>query len=96
MALGLLIAVALLGAEGWVLWHVLCQQGRLLMRLEALETALPMSGLAPHGPVATALTEPPVSTPASVPPSALIAFPAAALDRAPAPLSPRQPRGRSN
>jgi hypothetical protein len=34
-----------------------------------------------------------VSTPASVPPSALIAFPAAALDRAPAPLEPTPAEG---
>src|SRR5919205_1048650 len=39
MALGLLIAGVLLAAAGWVLWHILHQHGRMLLRLEALEAA---------------------------------------------------------
>jgi hypothetical protein len=48
MILGLLIVIALLGASGWVLWHVLCQQGRLLLRLEARSAATVSDVAAPE------------------------------------------------
>ncbi len=43
---GVVVLVALVG-EGWLLWHVLRQQGRLLLRLEATEARLASAGLAP-------------------------------------------------
>src|SRR5438270_2171850 len=44
---GLLVLVLLL-AEGWLLLQVLSQQGRLLVRIEALEAHLTSSGVAPQ------------------------------------------------
>jgi len=41
------LLVALLGAVGWVLLQVLRQQGRLLVRIEALEAQLAAKGMAP-------------------------------------------------
>jgi peroxiredoxin/uncharacterized membrane protein YphA (DoxX/SURF4 family) len=46
------IAVAVAAAEGWFLLNLLQQQGRLLVRLEALETLLGMEGQAPQSPAA--------------------------------------------
>src|SRR5947207_15608589 len=46
-----LVVLALLIGEGWVLVHVLSQQGRLLLRIEALEGRLAAAGQAPS-PVA--------------------------------------------
>ncbi|HLZ57725.1 MAG TPA: MauE/DoxX family redox-associated membrane protein [Ktedonosporobacter sp.] len=43
--LGGAIMLAALVGEGWLLWHVLLQQGRLLLRLETLETRLTETGL---------------------------------------------------
>ena len=43
---GVVVLAALVG-EGWLLWHVLRQQGRLLLRLEAAEARLAEAGLAP-------------------------------------------------
>ena len=45
--IGGVIVLALLVGEGWLLWHVLRQQGRLLLRLEATEARLAEAGLAP-------------------------------------------------
>ena len=42
-----LVGLVLMAAEGWVLWQILRQQGRLLLRLDALETRLTSAGLAP-------------------------------------------------
>lgn len=39
------VVLALLIGEGWVLFHMLNQQGRLLLRLETLETRLAEAGL---------------------------------------------------
>jgi peroxiredoxin/uncharacterized membrane protein YphA (DoxX/SURF4 family) len=41
------VGLVLLAAEGWVLLQMLRQQGRLLLRLDALETRLASAGLAP-------------------------------------------------
>ena len=95
MALGLLIAGALLAAEGWVLWHVLRQQGRLLLRLEALEAELAASGLAPQpappGTAPGAVTGQPVGMSASASPSSLTPFPAvASVSRALATTEPSE------
>jgi thiol-disulfide isomerase/thioredoxin/arginine exporter protein ArgO len=40
------VGLALLAAEGWVLLQILRQQGRLLLRLEAIETHMTSAGLA--------------------------------------------------
>ena len=51
---GVLVGAVLVG-EGWVLLQVLNQQGRLLLRIEALEAMLGASGVAPQpGPAAAA------------------------------------------
>jgi len=47
--LGFLIVLALLLGSGWLLWQILRQQGRLLLRLEATEARLAEAGLAPLG-----------------------------------------------
>src|SRR5207245_7667441 len=44
---GVLI-VALVAVEGWALFHMMTQQGRLVLRLEALETQLASGGIAPQ------------------------------------------------
>jgi peroxiredoxin/uncharacterized membrane protein YphA (DoxX/SURF4 family) len=44
LAVGVLV-LALLVGEGWLLWQVMRQQGRLLLRLETLETRLAEAGL---------------------------------------------------
>src|SRR2546430_2590518 len=43
-----LVVLVLLFAGGWVLVHVLRQQGRLLLRIEALEAQLAANGMAPQ------------------------------------------------
>ena len=45
---GGVIVLAVLAAALWLLWHVLRQQGRLLLRLEEMETRLASAGLAPQ------------------------------------------------
>ena len=45
--IGGVVVLAVLVGEGWLLWHVLRQQGRLLLRLEATEARLAEAGLAP-------------------------------------------------
>jgi thiol-disulfide isomerase/thioredoxin len=42
-----LVGLILLAAEGWVLLQMLRQQGRLLLRLDAMDTRLTSAGLAP-------------------------------------------------
>jgi len=42
-----LVGLGLLAAEGWVLWQMLSQQGRLLLRLDALEARLTNNSLTP-------------------------------------------------
>jgi hypothetical protein len=75
MILGLLIALALLAASGWLLWHVLCQQGRLLLRLEALEAGSPakISNLAAPAGFAGGQTEQAGDTPIPASASSLTA-----------------------
>jgi peroxiredoxin/uncharacterized membrane protein YphA (DoxX/SURF4 family) len=46
------VVVALLALESWVLFHIVSQQGRLLLRIEAIEAQLAAKGLAPQ-PAAT-------------------------------------------
>jgi peroxiredoxin len=46
VAVGVVVLALLLG-EGWVLFQVMSQQGRLLLRIEALEARLAEAGLAP-------------------------------------------------
>ena len=58
---GLLVLVLLL-AGGWLLMHVLRQQGRLLLRIEALEAQLAASGVAPES-VASGQAAPVVGLP---------------------------------
>jgi peroxiredoxin/uncharacterized membrane protein YphA (DoxX/SURF4 family) len=62
------IGVALLAGESWVLVQVLSQQGRLLLRIEAIEAELAAKGIAPQSvPTGTApvpVTGLPVGTPA--------------------------------
>ena len=62
------VVVALLAVESWVLLKVLSQQGRLLLRLEAVEARLTESGLpplpAPTESAAPPVTGLPVGTPA--------------------------------
>ena len=48
-AAGFLIVLALLFGFGWFLWHILRQQGRLLLRIEASEARLAEAGPAPLG-----------------------------------------------
>jgi hypothetical protein len=55
---GLLVLVLLL-AGGWLLFQVLSQQGRLLLRIEALEAQLTANGMAPQS-VANGLAAAPV------------------------------------
>ncbi|MFL5696682.1 MAG: MauE/DoxX family redox-associated membrane protein [Ktedonobacteraceae bacterium] len=52
---GVLLLVLLIG-EGWLLWQVMAQQGRLLLRLEAVEARLAEAGLVavPHQAAGTA------------------------------------------
>jgi hypothetical protein len=92
MILGLLIAVALLGASGWVLWHVLCQQGRLLLRLEALEAGLAatVSDLAAPAVLDGEPTEQTSDTPIPASPSPLTA--AASVSGATTALESAEPR----
>jgi peroxiredoxin/uncharacterized membrane protein YphA (DoxX/SURF4 family) len=63
-----LMVLVLLFAGGWVLVHVLRQQGRLLLRIEALEAQLAASSMAPQsiptGDAASPVTGLPVGTPA--------------------------------
>lgn len=47
--LGFLILLALLTGMGWLLWQILSQQGRMLLRLEATEARMASMGLAPLG-----------------------------------------------
>ncbi len=64
--LGSVLVVALLAFESWCLFQVLQQQGRLLLRLEAVEAQLAANGtpslLAPAGGQSTALAGLPVGT----------------------------------
>src|SRR5947209_982431 len=96
MALGLLIATALLGTSGWVLWHVLRQQGRLLLRLEALEAELIATDLAPQldsqVTASGTLTGQPVSTAVPSSTSPLTSFPAS-VSREVAPAPPAEAEG---
>jgi peroxiredoxin len=52
--LAAVILAALLAAEGWLLWQMLRQQGRLLLRIEELEAQRPPTS-SPQPPVAAAL-----------------------------------------
>ena len=62
------VVVALLAVESWVLLKVLSQQGRLLLRLEAIEARLAANGMtpqaAPTGNAALPVTGLPVGAPA--------------------------------
>src|SRR5215469_5503795 len=62
------VVVALLAVESWVLFKVLSQQGRLLLRLEAVEAQLAVNGMAPQpapaGNAALPVTGLPVGAPA--------------------------------
>ena len=49
LLLGFLVVFALLCGSGWLLWHILRQQGRLLLRIEAFEAHLTSAGRAPFG-----------------------------------------------
>lgn len=64
---GVVVLVPLIG-EGWVLFNVLSQQGRLLLRIEALEAQLAANGMATQptqtGKAAPTVTRLPVGTPA--------------------------------
>jgi peroxiredoxin/uncharacterized membrane protein YphA (DoxX/SURF4 family) len=55
-----LTLVVLVMLEGWILWHVLRQQGRLLLRLEAVEAQLASAGALPQ-PVPSGNPAPPVT-----------------------------------
>jgi peroxiredoxin/uncharacterized membrane protein YphA (DoxX/SURF4 family) len=55
-----LVVVALLIGEGWVLFQVMAQQGRLLLRIEALEAERAATGIAPQ-PATTGNPAPPVT-----------------------------------
>ena len=55
-----LILIGLVALEGWILWQVLRQQGRLLLRIEALEAQLSSRGTAPQT-AATGSATPPVT-----------------------------------
>jgi peroxiredoxin/uncharacterized membrane protein YphA (DoxX/SURF4 family) len=57
---GGLLALGLLGGQWWFLVHLLRQHGRLLVRLEALETTLAAGGLAADGSVAPSQNGTPV------------------------------------
>jgi peroxiredoxin len=57
------VVLALLIGQGWLLWHILRQQGRLLLRLETVETRLAEAGLLVPQP-ATRTAGLPVDTPA--------------------------------
>lgn len=70
LAILLVVALAAIAAEGWLLVHLLGQNGRVLLRLDALEAAVAEGGLSP------------VEAPAQRPPAA----PAAGLpEGSPAP-----------
>ena len=51
--LGFLILLALLTGMGWLLFHILRQQGRLLLRIEAVESRLVEAGFAPMAAAAS-------------------------------------------
>lgn len=57
------VVLALLIGEGWLLWHILRQQGRLLLRLETVEARLAEAGLTVPPPN-TRTAGLPVDTPA--------------------------------
>src|SRR5438874_1173871 len=57
------VVLALLMGEGWVIFQMMSQQGRLLLRLEALEARLAEAGLAPS-PATGATSGLAVGTPA--------------------------------
>ena len=61
------VALVLLVAEGWALVHLLGQNGRLLLRLDALEAAMAGSGGAPIRPAAAAAPPPPPGLPVGSP-----------------------------
>lgn len=92
------IGVALLAGEGWVLVQVLSQQGRLLLRIEAIESEWAANGMAPQ-PAPTAsgavtVTGLPVGTPAPPSPSPFIPFTdTASLNWALAPTQPMEAEG---
>src|SRR5262249_41450220 len=54
------VVVALLALESWVLLKVVSQQGRLLLRIEAIEAQLAAEGMAPQA-AAAGKAAPPVS-----------------------------------
>jgi peroxiredoxin/uncharacterized membrane protein YphA (DoxX/SURF4 family) len=64
---GGLVVLALLIGAGWVLFQVMAQQGRLLLRIEALETELAAKGMASQ------------PAPAGSPAPAVVGLPAGAL-----------------
>ena len=90
-----IIAVALLVGESWLLFQVLRQQGRLLLRIEALEAEWVVNDRAPqpapNGTATVPVTGLPVGTP--TPPSPLTPFTAASLNWALAPTQPMEAEG---
>jgi len=61
------IAVALMAGEGWLLLHTLRQQGRLLLRIERVESHLAQEGMAVEAPgQAQPMTGLPVGTKAPI------------------------------
>jgi len=75
------VALALLMGAGWLLFQIMSQQGRLLLRIEALEAEPAANGAAPlpapNETVAFALAGQTVDTPAPASPASLTSFPAA-------------------
>lgn len=64
---GALVVVALLVGAGWLLFQIMAQQGRLLLRIEAAEAKLASDGQLPQAPPASpalAVRGLPVGTPA--------------------------------
>lgn len=87
------VGAGLLAGGSWLFLQVLKQQGRLLLRIEALEARLPPDGSAAEripadtGMNPVPLTSPPVAAPAALLPSSHIA-PAPAVSRPAEPLPP--------
>ena len=61
------VVLALVGAQAWMFTHLLRQNGRLLLRLDALEAALVRAGLPPGMAERPALADPDVGLPAGAP-----------------------------
>lgn len=95
LTVGGLLALAILGGVAWVAVNLVGRNGRLLRRLEAIETAMAAGssvGAAPVAPLARLTATPPIGLPVGVPAPA---FSLPDLDDAPVSLDALRADGRS-